>query len=56
MKILAIIIINIYSLQVVAKAKSVCEALVKASEQFADWPCLGYRVMENGIAQDRFSW
>jgi len=40
----------------VAKAKSICEVLVKASEQFAEWPCLGYRVIRNGIAEDNFTW
>ena len=45
-----------YTSYQVARGKSVCEVLVKASEQFADWPCLGYRMMKNGIVQDSFSW
>ena len=43
-------------LQQVARARSVCEVLVKASEHFAEWPCLGYRVVKNGTAENSFTW
>ena len=43
-------------LQQVARAQSVCEALVKSSEQFAEWPCLGYRMVKNGITENNFTW
>ena len=38
------------------RAKSVCEALVKAAEVFADWPCLGYRAVNNGVVEETFTW
>ena len=39
------------------RTKSVCEALVKAAEVFAEWPCLGYRVVNNdGEAEETFTW
>ncbi|XP_065898942.1 carboxylic acid reductase-like isoform X2 [Dysidea avara] len=41
----------------VMRTKSVCEALVKAAEVFAEWPCLGYRVVNNdGEAEETFTW
>ena len=38
------------------KAKSVSEMIVCAAEQFAEWPCLGYRLVNDGIAEDKFTW
>ena len=38
------------------KAKSVSEMIVRAAEQFAEWPCLGYRSISNGVLEDKFTW
>ena len=38
------------------KAKSVSEMIVRAAEQFAEWPCLGYRSISNGVLKDSFTW
>ena len=38
------------------KAKSVSEMIVRAAEQFAEWPCLGYRPISDGVVEDKFSW
>ena len=40
----------------VMKAKSVSEMVTRAAEQFAEWPCLGYRLVNNGLPEDKFSW
>ena len=40
----------------VMKAKSVSEMVARAAEQFAKWPCLGYRLVNNGTTEDKFSW
>ena len=53
---LVIFAIDVVCSQQVARVQSVCEALVKASEQFAEWPCLGYRMVKNGIAENKFTW
>ena len=38
------------------KAKSVSEILARAAEQFAEWPCLGYRTVRNGVPEDKYTW
>ena len=38
------------------KAKSVSEMVARAAEQFAEWPCLGYRLINNGVIEDKFTW
>ena len=40
----------------VMKAKSVSEMVARAAEQFAEWPCLGYRLLYNGTPEDKFTW
>ena len=39
------------------KAKSVSEMVARAAEQFAEWPCLGYRLInDDGVPEDKFTW
>ncbi|XP_065899133.1 carboxylic acid reductase-like [Dysidea avara] len=40
----------------VMKSKTVCEMLVRAAEEFAGLPCLGYRQVNNGTPEKSFKW
>ena len=40
----------------VMKSKTVCEMLVRAAEEFAGLPCLGYRKVNNGTPEKSFTW
>ena len=40
----------------VMKSKTVCEMLVRAAEEFAGLPCLGYRQVHNGTPEKSFKW